>query len=153
MDAGEMTNLGDTLQAVVSGLQMLRPLIGGGGQQESGSESNQDLKNVFIDLQDAVLSVQSIALESQNERSRLLSRIADLEKQIKSDNDWAKDKDRYKLVSWGSAHVYALRKEVQQEGEPIHRVCPYCYEEQSKAILQKLDFKLRCGRCDAEFYQ
>ena len=71
---------------------------------------------------------------------------------------WESEKQRYRLqqVDPGVV-VYIVREEAATQDEPVHYLCPACYEKCKKSILQatpELRKRRRvhqCPECRAEF--
>jgi hypothetical protein len=89
-----------------------------------------------IELQGAILRLQSDAFAAQAHQSAMVERINDLERELTRVKAWEETKQRYKLHQPSpGTFVYALQ--LQGEGcEPIHWLCANCYEEGKKSILQ-----------------
>jgi hypothetical protein len=108
-----------------------------------------------------VTALQS-TLAAQMAQSALLKQVGELEKEVTNLKTWDAEKQKYHLVELrtnvapghGGALAYAL-KEQASSSEPIHFLCPNCYEDGHKAILQQewrpghVDI-LWCQRCGAE---
>ncbi len=66
--------------------------------------------------------------------------------------NWAAEKQRYKLQELESgAFVYRLQEE-KQNSEPIHDLCAQCYQQSIKSILQFIGHKngfqnFSCNHC------
>ncbi len=116
-----------------------------------------------IELNGQILSAQASALAAQAEQSTLLELKRDLEKEVADLKAWDAEKQKYHLVDLrinvapghGGALAYAL-KEQASSSEPIHFLCPNCYEDGRKSILQEekrvpgmVDI-LWCNCCSAE---
>lgn len=149
----ELGDLSENLQTLVSGLQALRSLLSKDKAQEASGESLYHLNTVVTDMQDAVMNAQAIALEAQTERSKLLARIDELQVKVKQADDWDKETHRYELTEYGASIVYKIRKN-KQDGEPFHYLCPVCFQDRVKTILQLQGLNsLYCGRCRLPFNQ
>jgi hypothetical protein len=86
------------------------------------------------------------AFAAQEERSALLERVRELEKQVADLRVWEAEKQRYQLEQvWSGATAYVLKKEAQGS-EPIHWLCTNCYHDGKKSILQKSDRADMSGR-------
>lgn len=116
-------------------------------------KSISDVRAKVIELQSAILSAQSSALEANANQSALVEKIRTLEKEIADIKAWDTQKQRYKLISpWNGAFVYSL-KESMSESEPPHWICANCYEGGIKSILQERgnpktafrEFFCKCG--------
>ncbi|MEN9659185.1 MAG: hypothetical protein RL571_2650 [Pseudomonadota bacterium] len=95
-----------------------------------------EVQGKVIEIQNALLSAQSSALEATNAQFLLQERVRELEAQIKSFEDWGNQQQRYSLVNpWrGAAQVYALKKE-HAEGEEPHFLCTNCFHNKKRVIL------------------
>ena len=115
-----------------------------------------ELNSKISDMQFALIDAQSDALASQEAQSKQAARIRELEQAIAEFENWEAEKARYKLVNAsgsGGVFVYLLRKETA-EGEPLHYICPKCYEDKIKSIiLQSYLYRLGylCPKCGTEF--
>lgn len=86
---------------------------------------------------EAITDAYSHALASQQEQLELIKRVQELEGTIAEYDNWETEKDRYEghqIESGG--FVYRLRKECKQDTGPDHCICPNCYEDRRKSILQ-----------------
>ena len=112
------------------------------------------------ELYDTILSAQRSALAAQSSQFSLLETARGLEKKIADFETWDHERLRYELrdvnPSRGSVFVYALKEEAVG-AEPFHLICPKCYQNRRKSILQatsELRMRLRvheCPECKAEF--
>jgi hypothetical protein len=97
-----------------------------------------------IVLQQKILDAQAAQAELVEELNKANAKIADMER-------WTTESKRYQLKEIApGVFAYELRQDMSK-GEPSHRICPTCYENSRKSILQphKLglyDF-LRCPVC------
>lgn len=66
-------------------------------------------------------------------------------------NSWVDEKEKYKLCEIpGPDRVMAYGLKDASEGEPIHYLCPDCFET-GKSILQRTHHGWYCGKCGREF--
>ena len=102
----------------------------------SDNKSLAEVKGKLIELQNAILSAQNSALESHQEQAALIAEIDKLKHDIVKIKAWSTEKERYALKNvWNSGIVYALKKSVSK-GEPAHYLCPNCYQDEIKSIMQ-----------------
>lgn len=95
-----------------------------------------EVNTKVIDLQTVILEVQGNLLSMQNDYSRLLQEKQTLEQSLADKQAWEDAKRRYELRQLGeNTYAYALRGEFQQE-EPAHLLCPNCFSNEHKSILQ-----------------
>ena len=117
-----------------------------------------ELNGKIADMQFALIDAQSDALASQEAQSKQSARIRELEQTIAEFENWEAEKARYKLVNASrneGAFVYLLRKETAED-EPLHFICPKCYGDKIKSILQFSDFAYpgplaQCPECTTDF--
>ena len=134
---------------VVNNLKSLKETISGGA---AASDLAKSLNGEIIELQRQVYAANESALATQATQSGLRKRISDLEAIIAGQESWAKEKVRYHLYDAGnSVMVYRLRKEYIKTSGPMHCICPKCYTQGQKSILQLTDLKvlyqLNCPIC------
>lgn len=105
-------------------------------------QTTAEVQGKVIAMQSALLAAQSSALEATNAQFLLQEKVRDLESQIKGFQDWGEEKKRYSLVSpWqGPAQAYALKKE-QADGEEPHLLCPNCFHNRKRVILNPISTK------------
>lgn len=80
------------------------------------------------------LHATNLVLHSQNDE--LLKLKAELEKRLIKCNDFRKEKARYELREICSGVYLYATKESHKDKEPPHYICPNCYQEHRKSILQ-----------------
>ncbi|WP_374348613.1 hypothetical protein [Chitinimonas sp.] len=117
------------------------------------AKSEIDRQEAAISFQNALLDLQGRIFESQTAQATLQERIAALESELARHKNWSKERDRYSLqeVETG-AFVYRLKPEAAN-GEAVHNLCPQCFEDEVKSILQFLGKhgmrnKHGCNRCN-----
>lgn len=113
------------------------------------------LQSKVIELNEAILSAQSSAVDAMAEQSEMLQRVRELEQKIARLETWEAEKQRYKLEALPpGTHVYTLKSEMA-DGEPPHHICQTCYQRGKKSILNQGEthsgtYHLRCNECDAD---
>ena len=151
----EMPEYAESFRSMLGGLQALASLTKTAEQHGASEEFTRELNSAVINMQGAVLDAQSMTLEAQGEQARLLARVKELEEETKRIEYWEKDKARYELTDRVGNKVYQLREGSRQEGEPVHFLCPTCYENGVKSLLQVCNItdkaNSRCLRCDKSF--
>jgi hypothetical protein len=91
----------------------------------------------LIEFQSKLIDANSAAFAAQDERSALLERIRDLEKEMAAIKAWETEKQRYQLQEvFPGATAYVL-KDNAKDAEPIHWLCATCYQNGKKSILQR----------------
>lgn len=114
-----------------------------------------------LELQSKIMDAQGAIFAVNEERTALIERVSNLEKQVADFETWESEKQRYKLkqVDVG-AFCYAVKNDAQPT-EPPHWICAACYGNRKKSILQDngpastsgIDSRSRiykCFECKAE---
>jgi hypothetical protein len=99
---------------------------------------------------DSLLDAQSKLLSAQAEYEKLAEVKRQLEQKIMEYEKWDAEVARYKLQEIaGGIFVYALQSD-RAAGEPIHWLCPNCFNQRQKSILTKPvvdNTNYKCHRC------
>jgi hypothetical protein len=92
--------------------------------------------DTFRKLHGEVLAAMQGAIAASTREAALLDRVSQLEKEMARFETWEDEKKRYELKEFGKgAFAYSLKAEAQG-AEPMHQICPTCYENRRKSILQ-----------------
>jgi hypothetical protein len=84
----------------------------------------------------AIIELQEKILAAQTQQSALADYIRSLEADVAAFEKWDTEKQRYQLKEFGlGAFAYTLKADAQSS-EPVHQICPTCYEDRRKSILQ-----------------
>lgn len=97
----------------------------------------QALQLKIIEFNGQLIDAQTKIFAVNEERTSLVERVGELEKQLAELKAWDAEKQRYELkeIAPGS-FAYAL-KPTEQNAEPPHKICANCYQKGEKSILQK----------------
>ncbi|WP_049249292.1 hypothetical protein [Neisseria elongata] len=115
-----------------TGLKEAGTLLKGFSQLKTDAEVAQKT----IELNQIIAAVQNDLFEAQTAYSAAVGRINELEKELMAIKDWSTEQQRYQLYELApGSFVYRLKVEMAH-GEPIHDICPQCYEQSIKSILQ-----------------
>jgi predicted P-loop ATPase len=112
----------------------------------------------LLEFQSKLIDANNAAFAAQDERSAMLERIGELEKEVARLKAWETEKQRYELKELRSGAFARSLKEEEASREPPHNVCANCYERGQKFILQQeIRFPGRasvavCHGCGAEIY-
>jgi hypothetical protein len=110
-----------------------------------------------IELNEKLLIAQGRALAAQETLASLAQRISELEQQIADSEGWKREQQRYQLTDHGGGTFTYTLKLGMENGEPSHRLCPHCYQQRQKSILQSrgqivsAQEKVNCPACKTEF--
>jgi hypothetical protein len=89
-----------------------------------------------IESQAAIFSAQSAMIELQAKHQELLDETDTLKKQLIEMEDWKAESQKYSLIEMvEGVFVYALKPD-QKDTAPPHWLCPNCYQNKKKSILQ-----------------
>lgn len=108
----------------------------------------------------AVIELQEQILAAQEAQTSAVQRIRELEARVASFETWEAEKERYQLSKLrGGLDVFAYSIKPEMQGtEPPHSICPDCYQQRTKSILQSVERYpggckvLLCQRCGWEAY-
>ncbi len=104
---------------------------------------------VAIELQEGILTAQA-------QQAALVERVGELEAEVARFETWEAEKQRYKLQRFEPGVFLWCLKEDAQPPEPGHSLCPNCYEQRCKSILQTewksgpIE-KMYCPACKSDF--
>ena len=94
------------------------------------------LQDKVRELNDAIISAQSSAVDAQVEHFTLVARVGALEKEIMQFETWETEQQRYHLTQCApGAFAYVIKKSMARS-EPGHALCTNCYDRGIKSILQ-----------------
>ena len=107
-------------------------------------------KEAIADIQNSLIDVQAKLLTIQSQYEDLTEVKQQLEEKIMQYEKWDAEAARYKLQEVAKGiFVYVLQGD-HASGEPIHWLCPNCFQKREKSILSKpaVDYaNYRCHRC------
>ena len=100
-----------------------------------------DIARGIKDLDDAakrnaaVIGLQQTILTAQQAQAALLEEMDRLKKE-NAVKEWEVGKDDYQLIKLGNeTFVYTMK--LSNSGDPAHHLCPNCFTDRKKSILQK----------------
>src|ERR1043165_4290532 len=126
----DMTAIAGVAGSLNSAGQILKALL--------GMNIDHEVRAKVAELQGEIISAQSAALSSLAERAALLSRVEELEAEIRAGRSWEAEASRYELQQFPAGpQAYALIPE-KANGEPIHKLCPACFQKRKKSIMQPI---------------
>jgi hypothetical protein len=125
MPAAAIAGAASSLQAAG---QLVKSLI--------GLKVTAEVQAKIVELQTAIFDAQGDALTAQSEQFALAQRVRDLEAEVAEAKAWEAEKQRYQLQEFPTGALAYVLKPEAANGEPPHRICPNCYQEAHKSILQ-----------------
>ena len=122
------------IQGTISGLKLAGDIAKGFLDLKTFNE----VGGKVTELQSAILSAQSSAMEANAAQFAMIEEIRALKEEMTRIKAWETQKQRYKLVTpWSAGVAYAL-KQSMSNSEPPHLICTNCYESGRKSILNPL---------------
>lgn len=101
-----------------------------------GLHDAKALQAKVIEFNNAIIDAQTKIFLVNEERTALLKRISNLEKEVTDLEAWETTKQRYELKrTSGGGIVWSLKADAQGTEAP-HQICTKCYEDRKRSILQ-----------------
>ncbi len=123
----------DEIQGLVESLTSFSKLVGEFLKLPLGRDS--EIKAREMGAQ--VVAAQAAASAAIANQHALLDRKRELEEELVKLRDWENEKSKYRLEDIGGrAFVYAYQPPAKGPGDVHHWLCPTCYEDARKSILQ-----------------
>lgn len=119
--------------------------------------SKSDVFAALEDLRARLVSAQNENLALQSKNRELLEQHCALQEELRRLKDFKLDAKKYVLCNVGThTHLYAPKKRGKNT-DPTHYLCPNCYHDHRKSVLQFSRRELRhdvlaCPHCKAEFH-
>lgn len=147
----QMSDLLQLLAAVKTGSDALGSALGLAdklrdalGKRRDGIDDDTALAGLALDLTKKLVDARLAQAE-------ILHRLHTGENEMKELDRFEKQAARYVLAQTdGGAIVYALKPECA-EGEPMHYLCPACFDHRKRPILQPMGQFLRCSHCGTDY--
>lgn len=142
----DLTAFKTTMDAIKNTLEVVRKVM----------RLKEDVasKNIAADIYARLNTVQSQLTTLQGLHDSVSRRKDALEAELESLKKQIVNESRYRLHALPTGAVVYLLDEVHCGTEPLHALCPHCYNQHVTAILQAGEIKdghktLRCLRCQA----
>ena len=112
--------------------------------------NHHELVSAVADVNAKLMEATAVALASQERQSELLSRVAQLERELAELRDRHRKAERYMLFKFPTGTLaYKLRPELESE-EPAHYVCAKCVDTGGHTKLQAWNNRrLKCFTCES----
>jgi len=96
-----------------------------------------ETKQKVIELQTAILDLHDRVRLAQSEQDELAKVKDELERKLMEYERWDAQAARYELRELADGiFVYALKPE-HKGSEPLHYLCPHCFNQKKRSILQR----------------
>jgi len=146
-------------------MNMMDMIAGAFGTLKTASEITQGLLTLktdaavsakAVELNRVIFEVQQQLFNAQTDYAAVLARVRDLEAEIAKCRDWEKEKDRYQLHALAPDTWVMRLRPVFQNSEPVHDLCPNCFEDGHKSYLQGCGtthgrHAFQCNKCGSSF--
>jgi len=117
--------------------------------------SDSNWKDHVTALADNIIDLQTKMLAVQADYQNISEVNQSLKRQIETREQWSSQAARYQLhETEPGIFVYLLKKECQAD-EPLHTICPNCFQKQQKSILirsSKDTSGYKCNNCSFHVY-
>jgi hypothetical protein len=101
------------------------------------AHTEAEVREVVRGLDEALRNLHHQIVEIQLREQELIRAKVAAEQKLATYDKWETERARYLLKQVGSKiFVYELNP-TNAAGEPIHQICPRCYEAREKSILQR----------------
>lgn len=121
----------------------------------NAANSQVAINDVKIALQQHIIEGQNALAAAGAAEAAATQRIRELEQKLMEMENWEREAERYELKEFPTGAFAYVLKDSEAGSEPQHRICPRCYQDRHKAILQTTakhrgGEKVECLRCKAE---
>jgi hypothetical protein len=129
----------------------------------SAFKSMFDIAKSIKNMDDAIKRNEAVAdlweqiFSAQSRYAAAVEQINELEAKLVSFEAWEAEKARYYLRDYGGGTFAYELKGAPPGAEPPHRICPTCYQDRKKGLLQSRGQDafhremVKCSSCDREF--
>ena len=109
-----------------------------------------------VELNRVLIELTKQIVASHTQIAALVARESELKAEVARFKDWSHDKERYELYEIVPGTLAYRVQPGMQGAEPMHYLCPRCYQNHVKSILQNGGIKdhlhyLQCPECKTTF--
>lgn len=121
------------ITALLSGVNQVAQLASGVLKLVKDTEAKQKI----IELQTAIFDLHDRVRHAQADQDELAKIKDELERKLMAYQQWDSEAARYELKELADGiFVYALKPD-HKGSEPAHYLCPHCFSEKKRSILQR----------------
>jgi predicted RNA-binding Zn-ribbon protein involved in translation (DUF1610 family) len=120
------------ISSLISSAKAAYDIAKGISSLKAGVERNQSISNLIS----IILSVQSDALSMQSKYQDLLQEKDNLAKKLMEFEKWTEIEKQYELKEMASGVFLYVYKQPDNSKEPVHWLCPNCWQDKIKSIIQ-----------------
>jgi len=119
-----------------------------------GMKIDDEVRDAVSKIQSDLVVANSAVLVGLAERAELLENIDKLKNDLREKTNWDNVSSKYALKEFPTgAQVYVLKETT--EGEIEHKLCPNCFQNREKRILQSTSDDrggeyVQCLKCEAK---
>ena len=137
--------------AAIGGIKAALDMVKG----VAGLKSATDINLAVIEIQRALLDAQSAAFDDRERHAAQQVRIAELEAKLSEIDRWEADKARYQLIETATGVLVYVLKQDSANGDPDHKLCVKCFNEDRKSVLQVVrrhggGERVECHHCNVK---
>jgi len=121
----------------------------------NSSHDSHTITQVQAELLEKLLTIQTGALALQEKHSALIHDKEELIKKIEEFEQWRNTESEYELKELKTGIFVYSYKNSQQSVVPMHWLCPQCWNDRKKSILQSGfhdESVYNCPRCKFVFH-
>jgi hypothetical protein len=123
------------VSAIVGAVQALKS-AGEMAQAMIGIRDAQAFTDKAVEITRKVVEAQGHATAAYAAHLECANRIGELERELMEMKDWKREAKRYELKEMQpGVFAYSLKAKMER-GEPVHCICPACFQKREKSILQ-----------------
>lgn len=119
-----------------------------------GLKTDAAVAEKAIELNGLILDIQEQFMAAQADRAALADEVRQLRAQLDAKEDWRNERMRYREHSFDTGAMAYVH--IGEGTEPKHFICPNCFEEGQKRVLQPCALPqgdgLKCPRCKSEVF-
>jgi hypothetical protein len=141
------------LSAAVTGLNLLTQM----GKSLFQAHTQVEREKIYGEFRETIIELHERILSAQLQMQDFLRIKVETEEKLKRYENWEVESAKYECYSpTPGVTVYTLKPEHVGE-QPALWICPTCYEDRKKSILQYEETRgvftgMRCPKCKAEFH-
>lgn len=117
---------------------MVGELIAGLGAFKTMFDIAKSMKdmNDTVRINAAVADLWEQIITAQARYTAAIEQVGELKEQLSRFETWEAEKQRYELVQLYAGSLAFSVKEAMRHNEPPHYICPSCYQQNKKSIMQ-----------------
>jgi len=102
-----------------------------------GVAKQTEINQHVISLQSSIIDLQGKIFAIQSEYENLAGIKDETEKKLMKYEDWDRQKERYRFTNVADGISVYVYEPTEGDRTPSHWVCPYCFENHKKSVLNR----------------